>query len=227
VLCYESPRRSGRRIGLRFAVAALPFGCAIVIPGLVGVAAGADTDLLFYVRVAIPLAIFLKLLPYISGISPRDDLVERDNPAAAIAVSGAILAIMPAIYVIPLAADGNYYGFALSGIVLMGAWLILSLFTRISEAITVDRDIGAGLRLAAFLLALGIHPALGLASMLRGGGAAPDPGSGVLAALPPLVAAILLEQKWLKPTYPPKMTRSLLAAGLYLALGAGAAARLR
>lgn len=94
------------------------------------------------------------------GISLRDDAVERRNPAAAIAIVAALVAHAaifvggnigdgPGWYVVVLAAAvGASLWFAL--------WLILELFARVSEEITVERDLAAAIRLGGLMIANGI-----------------------------------------------------------------------
>ena len=102
---------------------------------------------------------FVRLLA-VAGISTRDDVVERANGSAAIAVAGAMLAIAlcyaggnigdgPGWWVVVFAAG-------LATLALFAAWMLLELFSGVSETVTVDRDAAAAVRLAGFLIACGV-----------------------------------------------------------------------
>ena len=96
----------------------------------------------------------------LTGVSTRDDVVERANGSAAIAVAGAMLAITLCY------AGGNIgsgpgwwvvvFSAALATVTLFAVWMLLELATGVSDVVTVDRDPSAGLRLAAFLVACGL-----------------------------------------------------------------------
>lgn len=93
------------------------------------------------------------------GVSAADDAMRRHNPAAAIAVSGGVFGVM-------LAYAGSNIGngptiwttllpaFVATGVLLL-LWFILELIGGSFEAITLDRDVAAGIRLAAFLVCAG------------------------------------------------------------------------
>jgi uncharacterized membrane protein YjfL (UPF0719 family) len=94
------------------------------------------------------------------GVHYVDDAVERANPAAAIAISGALLGFTLAF------AGGNIgdgpgwwvvlFSSGLATLTLAGCWALLARFAALAEEITIDRDLAAGLRLAGFLIAGGI-----------------------------------------------------------------------
>jgi hypothetical protein len=94
------------------------------------------------------------------GVGGRDDAVERENPAAAVAVCGSLAGLAlcyaggnigngPGWWVVVFCA-------ALASLALGAAWWLLEAFTSISQRVTVDRDVAAGLRLAAFLAGSGL-----------------------------------------------------------------------
>ena len=95
-----------------------------------------------------------------AGISVRDDVVERGNGAAAIALAGALVAVMLCF------AGGNIgngpgwwvvvFSAALATAGLMVAWQLFAALTSGTDAVTIDRDRAAGMRLAAFLVACGL-----------------------------------------------------------------------
>lgn len=96
----------------------------------------------------------------VAGISTRDDVVERANGSAAVAVTGALLAITMAY------AGGNIgdgpgwwvvvFSAALATLALFAAWMVLEVVSGVSDTVTVDRDPSAGLRLFGFLAASGL-----------------------------------------------------------------------
>jgi hypothetical protein len=96
----------------------------------------------------------------IAGISTRDDVVERSNGSAALAVTGALLGITLTY------AGGNVgngpgwwvvvFSAALATVSLFGAWMLLEAVTGVSDVITVDRDPSSGFRLGGFLIACGL-----------------------------------------------------------------------
>lgn len=91
------------------------------------------------------------------GLSIREDAQEQRNAAAAIAASGAMLAVLLTY------AGGNIgegatiwttiFSSLLATIGLFACWLLLELFSRVSLAVTEERDAASGLRLAGFLVA--------------------------------------------------------------------------
>jgi len=99
------------------------------------------------------------ILPYF-GLSVRDDLFERQNPAAAVAIAGALIGFTLAF------AGGNIgdgpgwwvvlfsSGLATGTLVLL--WVIGNLISRVAEAITIDRDVAAGWRALGFFIGGGL-----------------------------------------------------------------------
>jgi len=94
------------------------------------------------------------------GISPRDDVLERQNLAAAFAVAGALAGIT---FSFAGANVGNGPGWwvvvfsaGLSTLVFFGLWAVVERLTGVSERVTVERADGAGLRLGGFLVAAGM-----------------------------------------------------------------------
>jgi uncharacterized membrane protein YjfL (UPF0719 family) len=93
------------------------------------------------------------------GISTRDDVLERGNASAAYVVAGALLGAAfcyaggnigdgPGWWVVLIAAG-------LATLSLFLVWLLLERLSHVSDAVTIDRDRAAGIRLAAFLIAAG------------------------------------------------------------------------
>jgi len=157
--------RPGRRSRAHVAIAAAPLLCAVVVLVVLMLWSSFDVrDDLRYLFMygamgATWLAASVRVQSYL-GLSARDDVVERRNLSAGVAVSGALVGTTlcfsganigdgPGWLVVVLAA-------ALSTGGLMLAWLVLEWLTGISETITVERDLAAGIRLAGLLVALGL-----------------------------------------------------------------------
>ncbi len=94
------------------------------------------------------------------GISPRDDVIERQNLAAAFATAGALAGIT---FSFAGANIGNGPGWwvvvfsaGLSTLAFFGLWAVVECLTVVSESVTVERSGGAGLRLGGFLAATGM-----------------------------------------------------------------------
>jgi uncharacterized membrane protein YjfL (UPF0719 family) len=93
------------------------------------------------------------------GLSARDDAIERNNPAAVAAVCGAFIGVSlayagsnigngPTIWttLVPaLAAAAS----------LLALWCVAEVLGPASDAITIDRDLATGIRVAAFAVAAG------------------------------------------------------------------------
>ena len=95
-----------------------------------------------------------------AGVSARDDVVERGNRAAALALAGAFVGTAlcyaggnigdgPGWWVVVFCA-------ALATVTLLMAWLMLTWFTPVTDAVVIDRDHASGLRLSGFLIAIGL-----------------------------------------------------------------------
>lgn len=102
-----------------------------------------------------------------AGISPRDDAVERRNPAAAIIILCTLMA-HAAIYTGANIGDGpGWWTVVIAALIGSGAWALLWLLTEVScgvsETITVERDIAAAIRLGGYGLAMGLICARGSA----------------------------------------------------------------
>jgi uncharacterized membrane protein YjfL (UPF0719 family) len=166
------------------------------------------------------------------GLSFRDDVVERGNPAAAWAISGALAGVTlcyaggnigngPGWWVVVFCA-------ALATAVLLLLWLLLDQATRIADTVTIDRDPAAGLRLAGFFVAVGLVLGRAVAGdWTSAESTVLDFGLLAWPALGIWGAAALLEPQ-LRPTperlRPPVVEYGVLPAGLYLGLAAAALA---
>jgi uncharacterized membrane protein YjfL (UPF0719 family) len=163
-----------------------------------------------------------------AGISARDDVVERGNRAAAVALAGALIGTAlcysggnigdgPGWWVVVFCA-------ALATGTFMLAWLLLTTFTSIADAVAIDRDRAAGLRLGAFLIALGLVLGRGVAGDWHSGPETiTDFGAALPAAAVILGTAIGVERSvGLSPERPhgPAISAGVVPAVFYLALAA-------
>ncbi len=118
------------------------------------------TYLMFYTVAGAAWVGFCALWLGFLGISPRDDVIERQNLAAAFATAGAIAGIT---FSFAGANIGNGPGWwvvvfsaGLSTGAFFGLWALVERFTAISDLVTVDRSVDGGLRLGGFLIAIGM-----------------------------------------------------------------------
>lgn len=99
------------------------------------------------------------LFPFM-GFSLNDDGLQRRNTGATIALCGAFFGIAAAYTGGNIGEGPGWWIVALCVIVSTGgfflSWLALEYFTQISETITIERNLSAGVRLAIFLIVTGI-----------------------------------------------------------------------
>jgi hypothetical protein len=143
----------------------LPWACAVLLFIVLKTVSSHDvrdspTYLLFYVMLGGAwIGTIARFLP-LAGLSPRDDVVERGNGAAATALAGALLALTlcfaggnigdgPGWWVVVFAA-----GLATGTLAVL--WLLFDWLTYASDAITIDRDAASGARLAGLLVGAGL-----------------------------------------------------------------------
>lgn len=160
------------------------------------------------------------------GVSVRDDAVERNNPAAALAWAGAMLGTTlfysgantgagPSLW-------NNVFCAALATGALALLWLGLVLSCRISSSIALERDLASGVRGGGFFAAAGL---------ILGRAVAGDWHSTAQTLVDfardgwpvlPLTAIAFASELLLRPSpqrpSPPVVTHGLLPAALYCAL---------
>jgi uncharacterized membrane protein YjfL (UPF0719 family) len=99
------------------------------------------------------------LFPFL-GVSARDDVLERGNRSASWAVGGALIGATCSFAGANIGNGPGIEAVLFSAVLSSGLfvllWIGLDALTSLSEAITVDRDTGAGIRLGGFLIGLGI-----------------------------------------------------------------------
>jgi hypothetical protein len=154
----------------------------------------------------IPAALFVALgafaLPW-QGLSPRDDVAERRNHGAGWAIGGGLLGLGLAFGT--AAGKANPFVLAafaglLSMISFWILWCIAECLSGFSEAITVERDGGTALRLAAFLPLLGVSVGLAVSSWFS---EESQQAIWQLAGVSGLVLACIFVEFWLARTRRP------------------------
>lgn len=162
------------------------------------------------------------------GISVRDDIVERANPAVVPAFVGGMLGVAccysggnigdgPGWWVVIFAAL-----IATAGLWIL--WTLLERFTHISDVITIDRDIAAGNRLGGFLFGNGLILGRAVAGdWVSAAATISDFAQIAWPCVPLLVLAIVIERS-AQPTperpEPAVTTLGLTPAFAYTAIGA-------
>jgi uncharacterized membrane protein YjfL (UPF0719 family) len=155
-----------RSMGIRVVMAATP-AVALAILWLVlsrwadpsEVVGHLDYQLLFLAGGTLWLwttAVSMQLL----GIHPIDDALDRSNPAAAAAVAGALLGSM-AVYAGANIGSGatiwtTVFPAFVATVVWLVLWAVVEAMSSPSEAITVERDLAAGIRHGGWLVASGM-----------------------------------------------------------------------
>lgn len=120
----------------------------------------APTYLAFYLVFGAAWMVPGRALFSLLGISWRYDALELRNPAAAWAVAGGLAGLL-ACYAGANVGDGpGWWCVAVAGglgtAVWFLAWRVVQAVGDVAEAVTVERDRDAGIRLGAFLLAAGL-----------------------------------------------------------------------
>ena len=150
----------------RAALAAAPVGCLIVLFVFLRkwsdpqhVAGHFDYELLFLAGGASWLFLSAGAFGWL-GLSWIDDAVERCNPAAVVAVCGAMLGVTLLYAYCNIGNGPTIWTTLLPALVatlaFLVVWLMEEAISDPAEAVTVDRDVATGVRLAAFLVALGL-----------------------------------------------------------------------
>ena len=154
-----------RLTGVRTVLALAPPACLLVLFGLLRTAASFDVRsdaryLGFYLAFGAAWLVLGRSVFSLLGVSWRDDVLNLGNRAAAWPVLGG-LAGLTACYAGSNVGDGPGWwcvGFAggLATLLWFASWGVLQKTGDLAEAITVERDENAGLRLGGFLLAAGL-----------------------------------------------------------------------
>jgi uncharacterized membrane protein YjfL (UPF0719 family) len=174
------------------------------------------------------LSLFTALMPVL-GISLPIDVLSQRNPAAAIATAGTLIGVI-ITYSLANIGEGptiwTTIGPAmLATLALLVLWMILEMIGQVSEAITIDRDVASGLRLAGFVIATGLILGRAVAGDYESGEATIRDFAvqGWPALLLCMAAGVI--QRMSKPTprmpAPPAVTYGVAPAIAYLIFAAG------
>ncbi|HEY2293361.1 MAG TPA: hypothetical protein VGM86_21885 [Thermoanaerobaculia bacterium] len=164
------------------------------------------------------------------GLGARDDVVERGNRAAAMAIAGAIVGIALCFAGGNLGEGPGWWAVVFCALLSTGTlllfWTLLDRLTGVADAVTIDRDPAAGVRVAGFFLALGLILGRAVAGdWLDGGAALLDFALKGWPAAVLLALAVALERRLRpSPAAPdrPALTHGAVPALLYLGLSAAA-----
>ncbi len=226
-----------RSAGLRerWLLAVTPFACAALLFWILRRYASFDVQdsgfyLSFYMAMgAAWVGVWARILQFF-GLGARDDVIERGNRAAAPAIAGALLGITLSFAGGNIGDGPGWWVVVFCGVLSTGtlliAWAFLDRLTHVADAVTIDRDMAAGLRAAGFFVAAGMI--LGRAVAGDWEGAAPTMLDFVRYGWPVavlLTAAVLLERR-LRPSPEspdqPVLTHGVVPSLVYLSLGAAA-----
>lgn len=214
-----------RRTGVT-AVALTLAACTAFIFGVLRTAASSDV-------VGSPVYLFMYLVLGLAwvrvaawffgfaGLSARDDIAERGNIAAVPALSGA-LAGVTFCYAGANIGDGPgwwvvVFSAGLATAALFVAWLLLGSFGHGIDAVTVDRDLAAGVRLGAFLAASGAVLGRAVAGDWESATQTAVDATSALPALILILGAALLAEYVARPT-PQRPRAPLFLYGIVPAL---------
>ena len=165
-----------------------------------------------------------------AGLSARDDVVERNNGAAAIALSGALVGAA-LCYVGGNIGDGPgwwvvVFSAGLSTLTSLALWIVLTLCSPVVDAVTIGRDRATGARLAGFLIALGLVLGRGVAGNWSSGLQTIADFTAALPTAAVILAMAIAVERFARPTADrpegPIVVLGVLPAIAYLAIaGAG------
>jgi len=149
----------------RMALALVPLFCMILLFAvlLIWSANNVKTDLLtvmLYIMLGAGWLGLAQLVFGLLGISARDDVLERRNPAAAWVISGQLIGTT---FCFAGANVGNGPGpevvifcVVLSTSALFLLWFSVDRAASIADTVTIDRHLGTGIRMCGWLIATGI-----------------------------------------------------------------------
>ena len=168
------------------------------------------------------------------GVSFREDALEQDNPAAAVVICGAMVAVALTYAGANIGEGPTVWTTLYSALIATGwllvLWLTVELTTDISVAVTVDRDMASGVRLAGLLISLGLICGRAVAGDWESAPAtwrdfARDAWPTILWVLAAVVVEVVLRPGPQRP-FPSLVRCGVAPALLYLLAAAGYAWRL-
>jgi hypothetical protein len=224
--------RLGSRFVNRWTLYVHPLICAAVLYAVLRLYASFDVRdsavyvLFYWVMGAAWVGVAARYFLPFFGLSSRDDVVERKNPAAGHAIGGALLGVTLCF------AGGNVgdgpgwwvvvFSAALSTAAFFLLWALLDRFTRLADAVTVERDPASGIRLAGYFIGSGLILGRAVAgNWVSLNATVIDFGSLAWPVLLIWLAAAFLERTF-RPTrespLPSPVTHGLAPLGAYVAL---------
>jgi len=165
-----------------------------------------------------------------AGLSVRDDLVERRNTAAIPAMAGAFVGLA-CCYAGGNIGDGPgwwvvVFSAGLASALVFVAWLMLAHFSPVMDAITIDRDPAAGVRLGVFLAAAGLLLGRAVAGDWYSVADTIGDAAAVVPALGVMLVVALIVERVARPTAQrprtPFVSYGLVPAVVYAAIVAAA-----
>ena len=211
----------------------IPFLCVALLFVVLRIAASHDVRdswpyLLMYLVMGMAWLVLWTAPMRALGVSPRDDALERSNPAAAYAVAGAMVGLTfafaggnigdgPGWWVVVFCA-----GMATLGLLVM--WGLVQSFGGTSELVSIERDVASGVRLGGFLAACGL--VLGRAAAGDWTGADNAVRDFVVIGWPVIGLALVesVASRLMRPTpqrpEPPVVAFGFVPAAIYFALAA-------
>jgi len=224
-------RRSGPAV--RVAIATLA-ACIAVLAGVLSTMAASDVVrspayVLMYLTVGLAWIRMAETGFAFAGVSLREDGAERRNRAALTAWAGGLMAVTlcyaganvgegPGWWVVVFSA-------ALATAGLFACWLVLGRVTSVIDAVTIDRDPAAGLRLGAFLVACALVAGRAVAGDWASAAQTIRDAAHELPALALVVIVAVLAERRARPTAErPRAPFAALGVGpavAYLAIAGG------
>lgn len=155
------------------------------------------------------------------GLSARDDVIERDNESAALAIGGALVALTLCFAGGNIGDGPGWWVVLFSGLLATGSlgvlWYALDRATAVADQVTIERDPAAGARLAGFLVACGLVLGRAVAGdWVSADATVRDFGAAAWPVLPLLVVAIGVDRAARRT--PERPTSALVAQGIAPAL---------
>ena len=152
------------RVARRWLIFAPPL-CAVLLYGVLRTWAAEDVRhdpryLGFYIAMGAAWVGLAKAGLPLLGLSVRDDVLERGNRAAGMAIGGALLGLTLCFAGGNIGDGPGWWVVVFAAAMATGTsfllWGILDRFAGMTEKITVDRDVAAGLRAAGLFVGLGL-----------------------------------------------------------------------
>lgn len=156
-------RRGG--VGIRVLLGTTPIACLIFLEWSLRRWAAHEVreagiyQVLFLAAGAAWMTFLVRAMPLL-GIDLRGDAIERANPAATIAGCGALVGVTLCFAGANVGEGATiwmtFFPAVLNTAALLACWIVAGMLSGSTNAISIDRDIASGARLAGFLVADGL-----------------------------------------------------------------------